>query len=58
MNFLLKVYSEIVEPEKIVSSADFKPMTDGVEIQAIFEANQNKTNFNFKVVHPTVEYCR
>ncbi len=52
------VYSEIVELEKIVSSADFKPMTEGVEIQALFEAKEEKTNFIFKVVHPTVEYCK
>ena len=52
------VYSEIVELEKIVSSADFKPMTEGVEIQALFEAKEDKTNFTFKVVHPTAEYCR
>ena len=52
------VYSEIVELGKIISSADFKPITEGVEIQALFESNVNKTNFTFKVVHPTGEYCR
>ncbi|MGB5430553.1 SRPBCC family protein [Eudoraea sp.] len=52
------VYSEIVELVKIISSADFKPMTEGVEIQALFEAKEDKTNFTFKVVHPTVEYCK
>ncbi|WP_297704225.1 SRPBCC domain-containing protein [uncultured Eudoraea sp.] len=52
------VYSEIAKQEKIVSSADFKPMTEGVEIQALFEAKEDKTNFTFKVVHPTAEYCR
>ena len=30
-------------------------MTEGVEIQAQFEANGDKTNFTFKVVHPTAE---
>ncbi|MCG8388974.1 MAG: SRPBCC domain-containing protein [Cytophagales bacterium] len=30
------VYKEIVEFEKIISSANFKPMTGGVEIQALF----------------------
>ena len=30
------VYKEIVEFEKIISSANFKPMTEGVEIQALF----------------------
>jgi uncharacterized protein YndB with AHSA1/START domain len=52
------VYSEIVEFEKIVSSAEFRPMTAGVEIRAFFEENGEKTNFTFSVVHPTEEYCR
>lgn len=52
------VYSSIVELKKITSSADFKPMTEGVEIQALFEENGDKTNFTFHVVHPTEEYCR
>ena len=49
-------YLEIVEFEKIISSANFKPMTQGVEIQALFSVNGNKTNFTFNVVHPTEEY--
>jgi len=52
------VYSVIVELEKIVSSANFKPMTEGVEIQALFEESGGKTNFTFNVVHPTEEYCK
>ncbi len=52
------IYSQIVEHEKIVSSADFKPMTEGVEIQALFEAEGDKTKFTFNVVHPTEEYCK
>ena len=52
------VYSVIVELEKIFTSADFKPMTEGVEIQALFEENGDKTNFTFNVVHPTEEYCK
>jgi len=52
------VYSEIVELVKIISSADFKPMTEGVEIQALFEADGDVTNFTFNVVHPTEEYCK
>lgn len=51
------VYSAIVELEKIFSSADFKPMTEGVEIQALFEEDGNKTNFTFNCIHPTKEYC-
>jgi uncharacterized protein YndB with AHSA1/START domain len=52
------VYTVIVEFEKIFSSANFKPMTEGVEIRALFEANGDKTHFTFSVVHPTEEYCQ
>ncbi|MDH7445793.1 SRPBCC domain-containing protein [Aquimarina sp. 2201CG14-23] len=52
------IYSEIVELKKIISSANFKPMTEGVEIQALFEENGNQTNFTFNVVHPTEAYCK
>ena len=52
------MYKVIVELEKIFTSADFKPMTEGVEIQAFFEKNGNKTNFTFNVIHATEEYCR
>ena len=52
------VYSEIIAFEKIISSADFKPMTEGVEIQALFEENGDETKFTFNVVHATEEYCK
>ena len=52
------MYFEIVEFEKIISSADFKPMTEGVEIQAFFERNGDQTNFTFNIVHETEEYCK
>lgn len=51
-------YLDIIELEKIRSTANFKPMTEGVEIQAFFEKNGDKTNFTFNVVHPTEEYCK
>jgi uncharacterized protein YndB with AHSA1/START domain len=51
-------YLEIVELEKIVSTANFKPMTEGVEIQALFEEDGDKTNFTFNVIHATEEYCK
>jgi len=50
------MYTEIVHHEKIISKADFKPMTEGVEIQALFKADGDKTHFTFNVVHATVEY--
>lgn len=49
-------YLEIVEFEKIISSANFKPMTEGVEIQSLFKPVGDKTAFTFHVVHPTEEY--
>ncbi|KAA1245466.1 SRPBCC domain-containing protein [Aquimarina sp. RZ0] len=52
------IYSAIIEFEKIISSANFRPMTEGVEIQALFEKNGDKTNFTFHVVHPTEEYSK
>ncbi|WP_299241209.1 SRPBCC domain-containing protein [uncultured Aquimarina sp.] len=52
------IYKEIVPFQKIISSANFKPMTEGVEIQALFEEDGDKTNFTFNVVHATEEYCQ
>jgi len=52
------VYSVIVSFEKIFTSANFKPMTEGVEIQALFEKDGDRTNFTFNVIHPIKEYCK
>jgi len=52
------VYLEIIELEKIFSTANFRPMTEGVEIQAIFEEDGDKTNFTFNIIHETEEYCK
>lgn len=51
------IYSEIIVPEKIVTSANFKPMTEGVTIHVLFEENRGKTDFTFSVIHPTEAYC-
>ena len=51
-------YKEIVEHERIITSADFKPMTEGVELHILFEADEDATKFSFSVVHPTEEYCK
>lgn len=50
------VYSEIIELRKIVTSANFRPMTEGVEMRSLFERDGDKTHFTFSVVHPTEEY--
>lgn len=49
-------YTEIIELKKIVSQANFRPMTEGVEIASLFEADGEKTKFTFNVVHPTEAY--
>ena len=51
-------YKEIIYLEKIVTSADFKPMNEGVELQTLFEAYGDKTKFTFNVIHATPEYCK
>ena len=51
-------YLEIELHKKIVTTADFKPMTEGVELHVLFEADGDKTNFTFSVVHATEEYCK
>jgi uncharacterized protein YndB with AHSA1/START domain len=51
------IYSEIVLLKKIVTSANFRPMTEGVEMRTLFEKQGEMTHFTFSVVHPTEEYC-
>lgn len=46
-------FTEIIEFKSIKSLASFKPMTDGVEIQSLFEIEGNKTQFTFHIIHPT-----
>src|SRR5436190_3222553 len=50
------IYSEIIKLKKIVTSANFRPMTEGVEMRSLFEKDGDKTHFTFSVVHPTEEY--
>ncbi|NND06841.1 MAG: activator of HSP90 ATPase [Saprospiraceae bacterium] len=49
-------YLDIIEGKKIVTTADFRPMTEGVELHMQFEEKGERTHFTFQVVHPTVEY--
>jgi uncharacterized protein YndB with AHSA1/START domain len=51
-------YLEIEPHKKIVTTADFKPMTEGVEMHIEFEDDGEKTNFTFSVIHATEEYCK
>ena len=52
------MYTEIEEMKKIITSADFKPMTEGVELQILLEEKGNQTHFTFSVVHATEAYCK
>ncbi len=49
-------YTEITHLEKIASTANFKPMTEGVIIESMFKKNGTKTDFTFNVIHPTEAY--
>lgn len=51
-------FEEIVEHIKIVSAADFKPMTQGVTLSNLFEDEGAGTKLTFDVIHPTAEYCQ
>ncbi|WP_124981308.1 SRPBCC family protein [Nonlabens xiamenensis] len=52
------VYQEIIEMKKIVTTADFKPMTEGVELHVLFEDLGKQTKFSFSVIHATADYCQ
>jgi uncharacterized protein YndB with AHSA1/START domain len=52
------VYSEINKPNKIVTTANFKPMTEGVTMEMLFEEVGEQTHFTFNVHHITEEYCK
>lgn len=51
-------YLEIEPYKKIVTTADFKPMTEGVEMHVLFEEDGDKTNFTFSIVHVSEDYCK
>ncbi|MEP0265416.1 SRPBCC domain-containing protein [Dokdonia sp.] len=51
-------YLEIIEFQKIVTTADFRPMTEGVELHITLEEQGDKTHFTFSVVHKTEAYCK
>ena len=51
-------YSQIEAPQLLETSANFIPMTEGVILVASFSEAGDKTDFVFKVIHPTEEYCK
>ena len=51
------IYKEIIEPTKLVTTADFRPMTEGVVLEVILKATgDDETEFIFNVIHPSEEY--
>ena len=51
-------YQEINAPNRLVSSADFRPMTEGVILEVNLETQGSGTKFIFNVIHPSEEYCK
>ncbi|MEM9329240.1 MAG: SRPBCC domain-containing protein [Bacteroidota bacterium] len=51
-------YSKITPRERIETTANFIPMTEGVTLIALFEDDGDQTAFTFKVIHPTEAYCK
>ena len=52
------VYATIEALHKLITSANFRPMTEGVELQVLLSEEGDKTQFTFHVVHETAEYCQ
>lgn len=52
------IYIAIEKEKLLCTTANFKPMTEGVEMQSYFEENEGKTKLLFKVVHHNEEYCK
>lgn len=50
------IFSEIVQFERIESSADFSVVTHGVILIVLFEEIEEKTQLTLQVIHPTKEY--
>lgn len=52
------IYEQIEAPTKLITSANFRPMTEGVTLEVLLEAKGDQTKFTFNVIHPTEEYCK
>jgi hypothetical protein len=58
LGVIVQYWRSFEQLEAYATSADFKPMTEGVELHVEFEADGDKTNFTFSVIHATEEYCK
>jgi uncharacterized protein YndB with AHSA1/START domain len=52
------VYEVIDAPNKLVTSANFRPMTEGVQLEVLLKEEGDVTFFTFNVLHDTEEYCQ
>ncbi len=58
-DFIAEGIYEVIElPHKLVSSANFRPMTEGVTLEVLLVPQGDGTRFTFNVLHPTEEYCK
>lgn len=51
-------YIEISDRNRLVCSANFRPMTENVVMEILLEEKGEGTNFTFHVHHETEEYCK
>ena len=51
-------YQEIDPPNKLITTANFRPMTEGVVLEVLLQAKGDQTQFTFNVIHPSEEYCK
>ncbi|GMN11378.1 hypothetical protein MTsPCn9_10150 [Croceitalea sp. MTPC9] len=49
-------FKEIIPMKKILTEANFKPKTEGVGLEILFEPESNTTQFTLNVIHPTEAY--
>lgn len=47
------IFTEIEVFRRIASMASFKPMTEKVELEVLFNINEDQTEFTFNLIHPT-----
>ena len=47
------IFTEIEVFRKIALMASFKPMTEKVELETLFNIKEDQTEFTFNIIHPT-----
>lgn len=49
-------FKEIISMKKILTEANFKPKTEGIELEVLFDSEGDKTHFTLNVIHPNEGY--